>query len=404
MRKSIALLYSTFLLFGVLGVIFIPFSFRNWSFQTNITQFLFEDIILGIANSFEWIHVSNPEFSSDSTTFYLLFLVLFLIAIFLNLFLQFSSFWKNNQRKIFNILQLILVYYLALIMLKYGFDKIFKAQFYLPEPNTLFTPLGMLDKDILYWSTIGSSHSYNVFIGLLEVIPALMLLFKKTRILGLFILSGVLLNVLFVNLGFDISVKLFSSFLLFITLILLAPSLKNILQFFVMNKSISLTNFTGDYLINSKFIRLSIKGIIVLFIFSESLFPYIQSGNYNDDKAPKISMHGAYEISDNQTDGILENLKIKRFFIHRQGYFIFQYKDDSMEDFHLEIQQNKLILTNYDEEKIELDYNYSEASKTLKIKSKELGWTIYGEGIKWREMPLMKEGYHWTVDQINEKL
>ncbi len=404
MRKSITFLYSTLLTFGVLGVIFIPFSFRNLSFQTDLTRFLFEDLILEIANSFEWIEVSNPEISSDSTTIYLLFLVLFLIAISLNLFLQFSSFWKNNQRKIFNILQLILVYYLALIMLKYGFDKIFKAQFYLPEPNTLFTPLGMLDKDILYWSTIGSSHSYSVFIGLLEVIPAMMLLFKKTRILGLFILSGVLLNVLFVNLGFDISVKLFSSFLLFITLILLAPSLKNILQFFVMNKSISLSYFTGENFIHPKVIRFSIKGIIVLFIFSESLFPYIQSGNYNDDIAPRISMHGAYEITKTQSDGILENLNIKRFFIHRQGYFIFQYEGDSMKDFHLEIQQNKLILTNYDEEKIELEYSYSDASKTLEIKSKELGWTIYGEENNWGEMPLMKEGFHWTVDGINEKL
>ena len=404
MRKSIAFLYSTFLIFAVLGVIFIPFSFRNWSFQADLTRFLFEDLILGIANSFDCIVITNPEVSSDSTTFYLLFLVLFLIAIFLNLFLQFSSFWKNNQRKIFNILQLILVYYLALIMLKYGFDKIYKAQFYLPEPNTLFTPLGMLDKDILYWSTIGSSHSYNVFIGLLEVIPALMLLLKKTRILGLFILSGVLLNVLFVNLGFDISVKLFSSFLLFITLILLAPSLKNIIQFFVMNKSIFLPYLTGENLIHSKVTRFSIKGIIILFIFSESLFPYIQSENYNDDKVPRISMHGAYEISESQPDGIIENLNIKRFFIHRQGYFIFQYEDDSMEDFHLEIQQNKLILTNYDEEKIELDYSYSDASKTLEIKSKEFGWTIYGQAINWREMPLMKEGFHWTVDEVNEKL
>lgn len=404
MRKSITFLYSTFLLFAVLGVIFIPFSFRNWSFQSDITRFLFEDLILGIANSFEWISVKNPEISSDSTTFYLLFLVLFLITVFINIFLQSSNSWKNNQRKIFNILQLILVYYLALIMLKYGFDKIFKAQFYLPEPNTLFTPLGMLDKDILYWSTIGSSHSYNVFIGLLEVIPAFMLLFKKTRILGLFILSGVLLNVLFVNLGFDISVKLFSSFLLFITLILLVPSLKNVIQFFVMNKSISLPYFTGENLINSKVIRFSLKGIIVLFIFSESLFSYIQSENYNDDTAPRISMHGAYEISKSQPDGILENLNIKRFFIHRQGYFIFQYEDDSMEDFHLEIQQNKFILTNYDEEKIELEYNYSDASKTLKIKSKEFGWTIYGEEFNWRELPLMQESFHWTVDGVNEKL
>ncbi|PKR81918.1 hypothetical protein CW751_00860 [Brumimicrobium salinarum] len=398
MSKSKSFLYSNFLLFGVLGVIFIPFTFRNWNFQAEMTQFLFEDLLLGIGNSFEWIKITNPEISSDSTTFYLLILVLFLIAIFLISILQLSGFWKKHQYKIFNIFKMILVYYLALIMLKYGFDKVFKAQFYLPEPNLLFTPLGKLDKDILYWSTIGSSYFYNIFIGLMEVIPALMLLFKRTRILGLFILSGVLIHVLFVNLGFDISVKLFSFFLLFINLLLLAPSIKKIIQFFVMNKSTSLPYLTYKNLIYSKVIRFSIKGIVVLFIFSESLFPYIQSGNYNDDTVPRNPLHGAYEISISKSKGLPENFDIKRFFIHRQHYFIFQYADDSMEDYKLEVLENQLILTDYDGVKIELEYNYSEDDKSLEIKSEVFGWTIYGEGLNWRKMPLMEEDFHWSLD------
>lgn len=398
MGKFIAFLYSSLLIFGALGVVFIPFLFRNLSFQAELTQFLFEDLILGIANSFDGIKVSNPEMSSDSTTFYLLFLVLILFAVFLNSFLQFSRFWKNNQQKIITVLQLILVYYLALIMLKYGFDKLFKAQFYLPEPNLLFTPLGRLDKDILYWSTMGSSYTYNLFMGFMEIIPALMLLFKKTRALGLFILSGVLLHVVFVNFSFDISVKLFSSFLLLINLLLLAPYLKKIILFFVLNKITSLSYLTGENLINSKVIRFSIKTMAIGFIFIETLLPYIQSGNYNDDIAPRNPLHGAYEISISESKGLPENFNIERFFIHRQGYFIFQYEDDSMEDYKLEILENQLILTNYDEEKIELDYKYSEDSKSLEIKSKELGWTIHGKELNWRELPLMQESFHWTVD------
>jgi len=398
MKKSIAFFYATLLVFGVLGVIFIPFSFIKLSFQTDLTQFLFEDIILGIANSFDRIKVSNPEISSDSTTFYLLFLVLILLAVFLNAILQFSRFWKNHQRKIIIVFQLILVYYLALIMLKYGFDKIFKVQFYLPEPNLLFTPLGKLDKDILYWSMMGSSYAYNLFMGFMEVIPALMLLFKKMRTLGLFILSGVLLHVVFVNFSFDISVKLFSSFLLFINLLLLAPYFKKIIQFFVLNKMTSLSNLTGENLIRSKVIRYSIKAMTIGFIFMETLLPYIQSGNYNDDNAPRNPLHGAYKISISESNGVPENFNIERFFIHRQGYFIFQYEDDSMEDYKLEIFENQLILTDYDGVTIELDYNYSEDSKSLEIKSKEFGWTIHGKELNWRELPLMQESFHWTVD------
>ena len=39
-------------------------------------------------------------------------------------------------------------WFLALQLLQYGFDKVFKHQFYLPEPNTLYTPLGLLPPDL----------------------------------------------------------------------------------------------------------------------------------------------------------------------------------------------------------------------------------------------------------------
>jgi len=404
MKRLSSSIYSILLLFGFLGVLFIPFSFRNLNFQAEITRFIFEDSILFLASLFEGISITNPAISSDSTSMYLLVLILLFIAIIFSLLLPIFRFWKKHKNKTLTILQLILVYYLALIMLKYGFDKVFKAQFYLPEPNLLFTPLGKLDKDILYWSTMGSSYSYNIFMGLMEVIPALLLLFKKTRILGLFILSGVLINVVFVNFSFDISVKLFSSFLLFINLLLLAPSIKKIIQFFVLNKLTALPYLAGSEIIASQTIRLSIKGFAILFIFMETLLPTVQSGNYNDDTVPRNPLHGAYEISKSESKGLPENFNIKRFFIHRQNYFIFQHEDDSMEDFSLEIKQNELILTDYEGDKITLDYKYSEDSKSLEIKSDVFGWTIYGKENPWRELPLMQPLFHWNVDGINEKL
>ena len=233
-QKIYKFFYQILLLFAFLGVIFIPFSFRTWSFQASITTFIFEDFIWLIANSFKDIQLSNPAISSDSTSFYILFFILFGLAFLLRIGLLFTPFWKQYQEAIIHFIQLTLVYYLSVIMLKYGFSKVFKAQFYLPEPNTLYTPLGLLDKDILFWSTMGVSHSYNVFMGLLEVIPALMLLYHKTRKLGLLILSGVLTHVMWINFSFDISVKLFSLLLLFITILLLNMShLRNIFNFFI---------------------------------------------------------------------------------------------------------------------------------------------------------------------------
>lgn len=406
MKKTQDFVYQTLSLFAFLAILFIPFSFQYVTIQPVITKLLFEDLIVYIATKTDIILISNPEISSDSATLYLLLFILFLIAVIVVLILSFFNFWKTNKKIIFKVIQLIITYYLACVMLKYGFDKIFKVQFYLPEPNTLYTPLGMLDKDILFWSTMGTSYSYNVFMGLMEVIPALMLLFKKTRILGLFILSGVLLNVVFVNFGFDISVKLYSLFLLLLCVLLLSPNLKKIIQFFIANKPVVLSRLEGSDLIISKPIRITIKTIVIFFLFMETVFPYVQKENFNDDKIARNPLYGAYEvlkIEKKQTEKNTVNLNIKRIFLHRDNYFIFQYADDTMEDFYLEINdaKNQFTLTNYNGEKIKLQYEYAENSKTLVLYSPELGINIYSKSLPWKKLPLLQPLFHWTVDKIH---
>lgn len=394
--------FQWLIVFALLGVLFIPFSFRYLSFQTSVSQFLFEDILVVLADLCN-LKIVNPEISSDATTMYLLFFVMLFFALIITGTLSFFSFWKIHQDKILKTIQLILTFYLALVLLKYGFDKIFKAQFYLPEPNTLFTPLGMLEKDILFWSTMGTSRSYNIFMGLMEVIPAMFLLYHKTRNLGLFITLGVLINVVCVNFSFDISVKLFSSFLLLITLVLLAPNLKTFLRLFIQSKVSQLKVLSGKNIIQKSTIRISIKTILILFFLIESFYPYWQMGNFNDDKMPRNYLHGAYEVTEVIASNPQINLPlIKRVFIHRSNYFIFQYEDDSMEDYHLEISQTHqtFTLTNYDSEKIVLKYQYNSNNKTLQLTSLELGIEIHTQTIDWKSLPLLQPLFHWTVDEI----
>jgi hypothetical protein len=405
MKKFTSFINKVLLLFAFLGVLFVPFSFHNLSIQSEITKLIFENLITFISSNFEEIYVTNCEISSDSTTLYLLFFILFIVSLIMISISCFFNFWKTNQLLIIKSIQLILAYYLAIVMLKYGFEKIFKSQFYLPEPNTLYTPLGLLDKDILYWSTMGISHRYNIFMGLIEVIPALMLLYYKTRIIGLLILSGVLTNVVFVNFGFDISVKLYSSFLLLLCLLLLAPFLKKLLQFFVLNEKTILSPFTGRDFITSKSIRIGLKATVVILFLMESLSPHRHNVQYNDDNTPRNKLHGAYEVIKTEiknTKQDLIDLKIKRLFIHRQNYFIIQYSDDSMEDFYLgdNIQKKQFILTNLKGEIISFNYKYSETSKILKLESLDLGITIYSKSLPWRDLPLLQPLFHWSVDEI----
>jgi hypothetical protein len=62
-------------------------------------------------------------------------------------------------------------------------------------------------------------------------------------------------------------------------------------------------------------------------------------------------LHGAYEVTEIKNEKGSENfssMKLKRLFIHRNNYLILQYLDDTIEDFILEINQERseFILTN----------------------------------------------------------
>ncbi len=387
-------------LLALLGILFIPFSFCLTSIQSSITEAFFHKPI-ELANRFFMLHVSNSVITSDSATMYLLLFVLLIIALVLAVLLSIWSSFNKYRTIIVRTIQVMMVYYLSLIMLKYGLDKIFKTQFYLPEPNILYTPFGMLDKDILYWSTISVSRSYNIFLGIVEVIPALLLLHYRTRIIGLIVLSGVLVNVLFINLSFDISVKLFSSFLLFLTILLLLPYSKRTIDFLVGKEPKPLCPISGKQILSNRFAHFSLKITVMLFLLAESFLPYILSRNFNDDKMARNFLHGAYHVTLMQKKaGDLP--EIKRVFIHRRSFLIFQYEDNSTTDFRLEIDRkaNKFRLRDYDNQVFILNYNFDTDKKELEIWSEEVGWHLITKALPWQELPVLNPQFHWTVDEV----
>ncbi len=270
------------------------------------------------------------HFYSDSIDLLVHTFVLIFFSLIASLFI--AKYYK--KLKIETLLITISSYILSFFFIKFGFDKLFKLQFYAPEPNILFTPFGQLDKDILYWSTIGKSYSYNVFLGLIEIFPGILLLNSKTRKLGAFIAFGVLINVLMVNISYQIEVKILSSFLVFLSICILASFWKEFLGFFFQNKSIP-NKEIQKLNFNTKYKNL-IKFSVIFYIFFESTFLAFSTGNFNDDVAERPKFHGTYEIQHNSeklTELFQLKSKIKRLFIHRQDYLILQTENDDFYDY-----------------------------------------------------------------------
>jgi uncharacterized membrane protein YphA (DoxX/SURF4 family) len=130
---------------------------------------------------------------------------------------------------------------LAAILLSYGFDKVFPLQFpdatgeRLAVTYANSSPMGLL------WRFMGSSALYRIFGGVAEVIPGLLLMFRRTSTLGALGAAAVMLNVVALNFGYDVSVKLFSSELLIMSLFLLLPDLGPMWRFFIRRQDARLS-------------------------------------------------------------------------------------------------------------------------------------------------------------------
>lgn len=403
MRKKRTFIENWASFFFLLGIIFIPFSFALVRFQLPLTDFVFGRLIGIIAASFFGIQLTDTAVYSDSVSMYILVLLLLVVSLLLAVLFQWRQSEGQRMDKFMAFTRQLMIAYLVLILLKYGLDKIFKTQFYLPEPNTLFTPMGQLSKDILFWSTMGTSHGYNIFLGIAEVVAGLFLFFRRTRLVGLLLTVGLFLHVVAINFNFDISVKVFAVFSFLMSLFLLWPYGKRLYLFFFTNKAVEplQTAETTNWL--SPAYRAVVLTLAGLFILTEAFYPYIKTGNFNDDYAQRPYLHGAYEVKavlDGNDTLDATSLPVKRFFIHRDSYLILQDQQDGMHDYKLSYQPGHFTITDYQLRKRELEYSYNADDSVLKLRyfSGNKAYWLLGKQLDWRKMPAVQHEFNWTMD------
>lgn len=295
-----------------------------------------------------------------------------------------------TEARLWYILHTGAAWLLALQLLEYGFDKVFKHQFYLPEPNTLYTPLGLLPPDLAYWSIMGSSHFYSVFAGLLEVVPGLLLMWGRTRLVGGIMAVAVLANVLALNIGFDISVKLWSCFLLLLAAVVAAPGLLTAYYALVRERyrparPVRPARWQGRWVG-------ALRGLGLGIILVETAGPLLSEQNFNDDRAPRPLLHGAYAITSLQP----AQKAPQRLFVHRQGYLITQAADGQLTDYQLTYAPGQLLLR--DEAGQLSRLRYSTGPEGLRLAGvlgpDSISWLA--RPLAWRQLPLLRGG-HWVA-------
>jgi hypothetical protein len=352
------------------------------------------------------IDPGNSRIVSDSASFYVAVLNAFVVAMIIGL--VWSSVIKSSRTDgyVREGIYITARYYLALHLLIYGCSKLFKAQFYLPEPNTLFTPLGQLHQDLLYWSTMGVSRPYNIFLGISEIIAGMLFFSRRTTFAASLFSLFILTNVMAVNLSFDISVKLFTAFLLFLTCWLLWKERQRVLQLFGYRTERPLIGLEG--FAKGKW-RRPVKVLVILLFLLEATWPYLKKNSWNDDSVERPALHGAYRVTNFILNGDTiaalqsEQGRWKNFFVHREGYFIIQSMDDRFIDYDLvtdTITHHITITDTRNNDQFILLYQKSTDS-TIHLNGilKGAQLEVDASVVDMNSLPLLRREFHWTDDQ-----
>jgi hypothetical protein len=153
--------------------------------------------------------------------------------------IPYSTWWHRKEKKqegysLYRhaVLRAILRYWLAFNLATYGFAKLLKTQFdqSFHREDTL---AGAMSGFNLTWNYFNHSYVMACIIGLLQIIGGTLLLFRRTTLLGTAMLLPIMVNILLINLFYDIAQGAFINSVLFtlgLTYLLLVrwPELKRV--------------------------------------------------------------------------------------------------------------------------------------------------------------------------------
>jgi len=222
----------------------------------------FADSVLNWGADFKTESTGSGDRSFDYVRFFLNLILAFLATFIWSFFDK----KRTSYTSLFYWFQTILRIFLCLAMILYGLAKVFKGQFADPSLELLIQSVGEMSPMGLAWTFMGHSMVYNIFIGALEILGGLLLLYRKTSTLGSLLILGIMVNVAIMNLTYDIPVKLFSMHLVLMAFILLIADGKRVLKFFLKNEATEKVQYLS-YIKNKsvlKIVRFFKKATIIL--------------------------------------------------------------------------------------------------------------------------------------------
>lgn len=392
----------TSFIFFTLFFIVLPFDYALWPDVNSWFHPFISSTLSFVSNLF---HLDDWKFFdtiySDSSGHYIFTALSAFISIIISWLLVKwlgKFFWSKHR---LDAIQAVLAFYLSFFMLRYGIDKLFFNQFYPPSPIDLYSSMAFRTKDIVYWNLMGVSKPYMFFTGLVEVIPAILLWFRKTRGLGAALSAFVLSNVVMINFGFDISVKLLSIVLLSLAIILASGfffSILNLIRHGMTKEKYLEKSAIG--LFKSPVTYAATKAFVIIFILAECTWPFFKTGLAPENERMGQTIQGVWSL-----DSISMNRQETwmvvpfEFLIFNKGKNALIIKNGRKQNFKFLMDDGSLKLFN---DKIKFSFNYKFENTDLLLLNDSVNShsSLRLNRMPLNDLPIQKKGFHWTLDAM----
>ncbi|RDC64359.1 hypothetical protein [Adhaeribacter pallidiroseus] len=261
-------------------------------------------------------------------------LVMYLVTLVpLVLPLAYVFFWQRREKqqptespRILAFWQGLISYCLAFDIVSFGWKKVFGLQFR-PVPLSIADmPMADQPGDWLMWHFFGYSHTFGMMVAALQIMGSFLLLFRTTRLLGVFMLLPVMLNILGINYFYHLGIgPLYQSIVLSAGLIYLLFADYGYLSAIFLRTREALPAITlgGNKIKNT--VRFLVMGLAFGYIF---LF-YQRSKGYSESE-----LHGVYNVTSLRVNqkpinlaGTLQDSILNRVYFDDGNVCILQYNN-----------------------------------------------------------------------------
>lgn len=206
---------------------------------------------------------------------------------------------RSDDAKLQEWFTVFLCFLLATQLIAYGAAKVFPTQFPTVRLYRLVQTFGEVSPMGLLWTFMGASTGYTLFTGLIELLGGLLLIPRRTRLLGALVSLGAFSNVLMLNLSYDVCAKLLSAHLLAASLLLAAPGLRRLANLFLLDREVEPAERRPLFATAPA----NRWAAIVWMVFFACYGVFELSRNYRDTQSPRSPFYGIWNVEEMVVNG-----------------------------------------------------------------------------------------------------